>query len=68
MPIVEGFFGLHPVLQALLASLFTWGVTALGAASVFLTRTVGRAAGGDAGLCGRRDGGGQLLVAAGPGD
>ena len=27
-----------PVLQALLATLFTWGVTALGAASVFLSR------------------------------
>ena len=32
-----GFFKeLHPVLQALLATLFTWGVTALGAAAVFL--------------------------------
>jgi ZIP family zinc transporter len=29
-----------PVLQALLATLFTWGVTALGAASVFLSRNV----------------------------
>ena len=26
----------NPVLQALLASLFTWGVTALGAAMVFV--------------------------------
>lgn len=32
------FTGLDPVLQALLAGLFTWGVTALGAATVFLRR------------------------------
>jgi ZIP family zinc transporter len=32
----------HPVLQALFATLFTWGVTALGASSVFLTRTLSR--------------------------
>lgn len=31
---------LHPVLQALLATLFTWGVTALGASTVFTTRTI----------------------------
>lgn len=30
---------LHPVVQALLATLFTWGVTALGAATVFATRS-----------------------------
>ncbi|GAB4472853.1 MAG: ZIP family metal transporter [Anaerolineae bacterium] len=36
---IEGF---HPILQALFATLFTWGVTALGAASVFLTRTINR--------------------------
>jgi len=29
---------LHPVIQALIATLFTWGVTALGSASVFLTK------------------------------
>ncbi|MDZ7703054.1 MAG: ZIP family metal transporter [Trueperaceae bacterium] len=29
----------HPVVQALLAGLFTWGLTALGAAVVFLRRT-----------------------------
>ncbi len=33
---------LHPVVQALIATGFTWGVTALGAASVFLTRDVSR--------------------------
>jgi ZIP family zinc transporter len=31
---------LDPVAQALLATLFTWGVTALGAATVFLARTI----------------------------
>lgn len=33
---------LHPVLQALLATGFTWGVTALGAATVFATKEVSR--------------------------
>jgi zinc transporter, ZIP family len=33
---------LNPILQALLATLFTWGVTALGAATVFVTKTVSR--------------------------
>lgn len=32
----------HPVLQALFATLFTWGVTAVGAATVFMTRSVSR--------------------------
>lgn len=36
------FQGLDPVTQAGLAGLFTWGLTALGAASCFLTRTVNR--------------------------
>ncbi len=34
--------GSSPVVLALIATLFTWGVTALGAATVFLTRTVSR--------------------------
>jgi ZIP family zinc transporter len=34
--------GLHPVTQAFLATLFTWGMTALGAATVFLARNVSR--------------------------
>ncbi|MBM3123096.1 MAG: ZIP family metal transporter [Chloroflexi bacterium] len=34
--------GLHPIVQALLATLFTWGVTALGASAVFVTRQVNR--------------------------
>jgi len=36
------FATLHPVLQAFLATLFTWGVTALGAGVVFFTKDVGR--------------------------
>ncbi|MCC7208496.1 MAG: ZIP family metal transporter [Anaerolineae bacterium] len=32
----------HPALPALLATLFTWGVTALGAATIYLTRTMNR--------------------------
>jgi len=34
------FLELNPILQALLATLFTWFVTALGAAMVFFTRTI----------------------------
>jgi ZIP family zinc transporter len=33
---------LHPVLQALIATLFTWGLTALGAALVFVGRDLSR--------------------------
>jgi ZIP family zinc transporter len=36
------FISLHPTWQALLAGLFTWGITALGAASVFWTSRVPR--------------------------
>jgi ZIP family zinc transporter len=36
------FLELHPVKQALLATIFTWGVTALGAAVVFFFDTVNR--------------------------
>jgi zinc transporter, ZIP family len=32
----------HPIWLALLATIFTWGVTALGAASLFLFREVSR--------------------------
>jgi len=38
----QWFFSLHPVFQALWAGLFTWGVTAAGAACVFFTRKVNR--------------------------
>lgn len=34
------FENLNPVLQSLIAGIFTWGVTAAGAAGVFATRTV----------------------------
>ncbi len=37
---METFASLNPVLQALLATLFTWGVTALGAFPVFFARTI----------------------------
>jgi len=38
----QWFLLLHPVLQALLAGLFTWGVTAISASCVFLAREVNR--------------------------
>ena len=37
---IDTFKDLSPVIQALLATLFTWGVTALGAATVFGMRTL----------------------------
>jgi ZIP family zinc transporter len=37
---MEWFLSLSPILQALLGTLFTWFVTALGAATVFLFRSV----------------------------
>jgi zinc transporter, ZIP family len=36
------FATLNPILQALLATIFTWGMTAAGAATVFLTKNVSR--------------------------
>jgi ZIP family zinc transporter len=36
------YTSLHPVAQALLAGLFTWAVTAIGAASVFFARQINR--------------------------
>lgn len=41
---VQWFSGLNPVGQALLATLFTWGMTALGAALVFFFKTINRKA------------------------
>lgn len=38
----DWFTTLHPVLQALLAGIFTWSVTALGASGVFFARNVNR--------------------------
>lgn len=40
MIIPDWFLSLNPILQAFIGGLFTWGVTALGAAFVFLTRKV----------------------------
>ena len=34
------FYGIHPITQALLATCFTWFVTAAGAATVFMVRTL----------------------------
>jgi len=39
---VNWFSGLNPVLQALIATLFTWFVTALGAGLVFFFKTINR--------------------------
>jgi len=39
---LESLRHIHPVLQALLATLFTWALTALGAAAVFLRREPSR--------------------------
>ncbi len=39
---IDAFRDLNPVAQALVATLFTWGLTALGAASVFLFKEVSR--------------------------
>jgi len=38
----EWFSNLNPILQALLGTLFTWGVTAVGAAMVFFFKTINR--------------------------
>lgn len=39
--IPEWFFDLNPLLQALMGGLFTWGMTSVGAAVVFFTKSVG---------------------------
>jgi ZIP family zinc transporter len=39
---MEWFIGISPVRQALIATLFTWGVTALGAATVLFFKSVNR--------------------------
>lgn len=39
---MEWFKALHPILQALLATLFTWGVTVLGASLVFFFKSINR--------------------------
>jgi zinc transporter, ZIP family len=42
MNLVDTIGQFNPILQALFATLFTWGVTALGAAAVFLTKEINR--------------------------
>jgi ZIP family zinc transporter len=42
-PIIEFFKGLDPAMAALLATMFTWFVTAMGASLVFLFKTMHRA-------------------------
>ena len=42
MSVVDWFAGLHPVTQAFLATCFTWFLTALGAAVVFMARELSR--------------------------
>lgn len=39
---IESFARIHPVMQAALATLFTWGVTALGASAVFAFKQINR--------------------------
>jgi zinc transporter, ZIP family len=40
--VIDSLAGLSPVVQALLATCFTWGMTALGASLVFGTKNVPR--------------------------
>ena len=40
---IEYFTGLHPVYQALVATLFTWFMTALGSGMVFFFKSINRA-------------------------
>jgi ZIP family zinc transporter len=42
MSLYQWFLTLHPVMQALLAGVFTWSVTCAGAAGVFLSRRINR--------------------------
>lgn len=39
---VDLLYDLHPIVQALLATCFTWGMTALGAAAVFLAKEINK--------------------------
>ena len=40
--VINSFANIHPVLQAFLATTFTWAVTALGVSGVFFTKTVNK--------------------------
>ena len=67
--IVDWFVNLNHVHQALLATLFTWFVTALGAGLVFFFKTINRVIlDGMLGFCGRCYDRGQFLVSACSGD
>jgi len=37
---VDFFQHFNPIIQALIATIFTWGMTALGATLVFATKTI----------------------------
>ncbi|HSM23926.1 MAG TPA: ZIP family metal transporter [Anaerolineaceae bacterium] len=39
---MENFVSLSPILQALIATLFTWGMTTVGAGLIFLSKTISR--------------------------
>lgn len=39
---LDTFQNMHPVLQALIATCFTWGITALGASGVFFFKTISK--------------------------
>lgn len=39
---IDFFLNLHPIIQAFLATCFTWAMTALGAATVFMTKDLSR--------------------------
>lgn len=39
---INWFSQFHPVMQALIGTLFTWGVTALGASLVFLFKSINK--------------------------
>lgn len=40
--VIDSLQNLHPIIQAFFATCFTWGLTALGASAVFLTKEVNR--------------------------
>lgn len=42
LSVYEWFINLNPILQALVATLFTWGMTALGAGAVFSFKSINR--------------------------
>jgi len=66
---MEGLLAYNPVLLALIATLFTWFVTALGAAMVFFFKSINeKILNLDVGFCRRSDDCRQLLVVVGTGN